>query len=264
MKIALPRNRSSTCRSPRREAGFTMVEIALSIAVVAFALVAIVGVLPTGLQVQRDNREETIINTDGAYLLEAIRSGNDHLGLLSNTNGIAVYMLTVNYYDGSSVVIANEDTKDPVSGQTLLGLLSSPRRTDRTGVSNVIAWVRAMNGSAIDRDPLAQDLAFRYQLIAEVVPHQAFPANTISTLHSNDVSRLRHLEANLHEVRLAFRWPLYRDSTSAIQNARVGTKRRTFRALVGGNISTRATNVVGKDVALFYFQPSVYRSAPKP
>src|SRR5688572_11872570 len=38
---------------------FTMVEIAICIAVIGFALVAIVGVLPIGMQVQKDNREET-------------------------------------------------------------------------------------------------------------------------------------------------------------------------------------------------------------
>jgi len=42
-----------------------MVEIALCIAVVAFALVAILGVMPTGLQVQKDNREDTIIIRTG-------------------------------------------------------------------------------------------------------------------------------------------------------------------------------------------------------
>ena len=63
----------------RNQQAFTMVEIALSIAIVGFAMVAIIGVLPTGFQVQRDNREETIINQDGTYLLEAIRSGG--LGL---------------------------------------------------------------------------------------------------------------------------------------------------------------------------------------
>ncbi|MCZ7639230.1 MAG: prepilin-type N-terminal cleavage/methylation domain-containing protein [Verrucomicrobia bacterium] len=59
----------------RSEAGFTMVEIAISIAIVAFALVAIIGVLPTGFDVQRRNRENTIINQEGSLWLEAIRSG---------------------------------------------------------------------------------------------------------------------------------------------------------------------------------------------
>src|SRR5690348_14533076 len=58
------------------EAGFTMVEIALSLGIIAFALVAIIGVMPSGMKVQRENREDTIVNQDASYLLEAIRSGS--------------------------------------------------------------------------------------------------------------------------------------------------------------------------------------------
>jgi len=56
------RSSRSASRSARR--GFTMVEIAIALAVIAFALVAIIGVLPIGMNVQRDNRAETIINQD--------------------------------------------------------------------------------------------------------------------------------------------------------------------------------------------------------
>ncbi|MGB6501305.1 MAG: hypothetical protein WBG19_07905, partial [Thermoplasmata archaeon] len=52
-----------------------MVEIALSLAIIAFALVAIIGILPAGLSVQKDNREQTVINLDAAYLMDAIRHG---------------------------------------------------------------------------------------------------------------------------------------------------------------------------------------------
>src|SRR5947207_15476724 len=65
-------------------AAFTMVEIALCLGVIAFALVAIIGVLPTGVRVQRDNREDTIINQEGLLLLEAIRSGSQGLDYLTN------------------------------------------------------------------------------------------------------------------------------------------------------------------------------------
>src|SRR5437868_7481710 len=64
--------------------GFTMVEIALSIAVVAFALVAILGVLPTGMTVQKDNRDDNVINQEGRYWLEAIRSGARGIEDLTN------------------------------------------------------------------------------------------------------------------------------------------------------------------------------------
>src|SRR5437016_7186299 len=67
-----------------KNAAFTMVEIALCLGVIAFALVAIIGVLPTGLRVQRDNREDTIINQEGLLWVEAIRSGSRGLDYLTN------------------------------------------------------------------------------------------------------------------------------------------------------------------------------------
>src|ERR1044071_7536606 len=64
--------------------GFTMVEIAFSLAIVAFALVAIMGVLPTGMTVQKDNREDTLINNDGSFWVEALRSGSRAIDDLTN------------------------------------------------------------------------------------------------------------------------------------------------------------------------------------
>ena len=65
-------------------AAFTMVEIAISLAIIGIALVAIIGVLPLGMNVQRDNREATVINQDASVFLEAIRNGS--LGLNDLTN----------------------------------------------------------------------------------------------------------------------------------------------------------------------------------
>src|SRR6267143_1351723 len=65
-------------------AAFTMVEIAISLGVIAVALVAILGVLPTGVRVQRDNREDTILNQEGVFWLDAIRSGSRGLDYLTN------------------------------------------------------------------------------------------------------------------------------------------------------------------------------------
>lgn len=240
----------------RRQAGFTMVEIALSLAVVGFALVAILGVLPTGLQVQKDNREETIINAEGAYLMEAIRTGNDRLGALSN----AVYFLELNYKNGSRDVVAADDN-GPIAldGQRLVGLLATPKSQASEGVSNVVAWLRAINSPAIDRDPDARDVAFRYQLIAEVQPFVGYPPGLTNLLGTNRLGQLYALQRGLHEVRLTFRWPLFRDNAANPENARVGTHRRTFRALVGGNQLFYPTNILGHERLVYYFQPSDYR-----
>src|SRR5881409_1035994 len=58
---------------------FTLVEIAICLGIIGFALVAIIGILPAGLQVQRDNKEDTIVNQEGTYLLESIRNGAEEL-----------------------------------------------------------------------------------------------------------------------------------------------------------------------------------------
>ena len=57
-------------------AAFTMIEIALCIAVVAIAMVAIIGVLPAGLNVQKQNREESLLTQDAELLLNALRGGH--------------------------------------------------------------------------------------------------------------------------------------------------------------------------------------------
>ena len=59
-----------------------MIEIALCLAIIGFALVSILLVLPSGMNTQRDTREETIIGQDASMLMEAIRGGargNDDL-----------------------------------------------------------------------------------------------------------------------------------------------------------------------------------------
>jgi type II secretory pathway pseudopilin PulG len=68
----------------RRQAAFTMIEIAMALAIVGFALVAIIGVLPQGVNVQRDNRRETIINQDANFYIDALRGGAQRLDDLTN------------------------------------------------------------------------------------------------------------------------------------------------------------------------------------
>ena len=87
----------------RSHSAFTLIEIAISLAVIGIALVAIIGVLPLGMNVQRDNREGTIINQDATIFLEAISKGARGLDDLTNY----VYAIT-NYwtlYDSSGAVV---------------------------------------------------------------------------------------------------------------------------------------------------------------
>jgi type II secretory pathway pseudopilin PulG len=71
-------------QSPRPQSAFTMIEIALCIAVVAIAMVAIIGVLPAGLNVQKQNREESLLTQDAELLLNVLRGGQTRLQDLLN------------------------------------------------------------------------------------------------------------------------------------------------------------------------------------
>ena len=64
--------------------GFTMIEIALCLAIVGFALVSILLVLPSGMNTQSQTRQETIIGQDATELIEAIRNGAFGMDDLTN------------------------------------------------------------------------------------------------------------------------------------------------------------------------------------
>src|SRR6185295_15695031 len=127
------------------KAAFTLIEIAISLAIIAFALVAIIGVLPIWLNVQRDNREETVVNHDASMLMDLIRSGSRGSDDLTN------YVIAIfNYWDHYDDV-TNRDTPKGLSpdiytptnaivggnplptfkldsGARILGLMSMPKR----------------------------------------------------------------------------------------------------------------------------------------
>jgi type II secretory pathway pseudopilin PulG len=197
-------------RNKQRSAAFTLVEIALALAIIGFALVAIIGVLPFGLNVQKENREETIVVQDANYLLDAIRTGARGLDDLTNyvesitnyvtefaivpdgagyvTNIVPPNIRTFGYtYNQASV----GDTAAPqnviTNGERIVGLLSTPKYqfnfpnptapVPNFFLSNyVVAYVRALSGPAIEKSPQTnanvRDLAFRYRLISEVTPFE--------------------------------------------------------------------------------------------
>src|SRR5690349_11468760 len=109
------------------QSAFTMVEVALSLGILAFALVAIVGVLPSGMKVQRESREETVVNQDGAYLLEAIRSGSQGVDDLTN------YVESITIRRGTQVFTYTNNLISPggfialTNGQHIISLLSTPK-----------------------------------------------------------------------------------------------------------------------------------------
>jgi prepilin-type N-terminal cleavage/methylation domain-containing protein len=55
--------------------GFTLSEVLLAVAIIAFGLVAVFSVLPFGLGAQKDNREETIIRYEAEYWFAVLQAG---------------------------------------------------------------------------------------------------------------------------------------------------------------------------------------------
>ena len=183
-----------------RQAAFTLVEVAISLAVIAFALVAILGLLPMGMEVQRDNRHDTIINQDGSYLIEAIRHGAQGIDDLTN------------YVDNFT------------SGAEVIRFLTQAGATNRL-------FMRSISGSAATKGPGTKDLTMRYEVTSQVVP-----AANIDTTVPYGVA----LAANLYEIRLLFRWPVYGpvggESLSTTPNFQV------FRTVVSGMVTNGFLN----------------------
>jgi len=182
-----------------------MVEIALCLGIIAFALVAIIGVLPTGIRVQKENREDTVINQDGTFLLEAIRSGSRNLDYLTN------YVDSITLSNRNQVVIFTNSpgfTADLggnkriegslTNGLAIVGLLTFPKypinpltgkiivdqRTGNPVATNTVSgYIRAISGSAIDKSKpvdktklaAIRDFAFAYQFTSEVIPLSPYP-----------------------------------------------------------------------------------------
>jgi len=249
-----------------------MVEIAISLAIIAFALVAIIGVLPLGLDVQKENRQETIINQDAGYFMDAIRNGARGLDDLTNyvigiTNYWTLYNTNVPPSRPWKRVTSDNDGYDPIgsrvtsinppppfsltNGYRIVGLLCTPK-LEYVGGENyqsnyLVAFVRALSGSATEKFPQSdksiQSLAFSYRLIPEIVPLPGYDTNSAYG---------KNLQANLNELRLLFRWPL-------LPNWSAGNGRQSYRSLVGGQL-VKTNDVTGQ--TLHFFHPTTFVNVP--
>jgi type II secretory pathway pseudopilin PulG len=187
-----------------------MMEIAISLAVIGIALVAIIGVLPMGMNVQQTNRQETVIGQDATVFMNAIRNGA--LGYDDLTN--YVYAIT-NYWtqfaaggtvsaqgvNGYTYALAYNAPGYPptafgerlTNGANIIGLMTEPEYIggsgdiggDRPGqpipclmyggISNhVVAYCHSISGPAVEKppqdNPILQQDAFGYRLFCVNAP----------------------------------------------------------------------------------------------
>jgi type II secretory pathway pseudopilin PulG len=255
---------------PGQSSGFTMIEIALSLAVIGFALVAIVGVLPVGMSVQKDNREETIVTLDAAYLMDALRTGARGQDNLTNhvigiTNYSYLYGATTNLISKNvafytplrySLGTAPIQSDYLTNGQNIIGLMTLPKyqyNSDGSFVSNYTTVdMRAINSSAIDQgtNQAARDFAFNYRVDIEVNPFNQFDPNWVTT-NVAAVADLTYLRANLSQIRLRYRWPILPNGKD------LGTGRQTFRTSQGGQV-VRVAGGAKQTPDKYFIQPQIY------
>lgn len=257
--------RASGARASHQPAGFTMIEVAISLGILAFALVAIVGVLPSGMKVQRENREGTVVNQDASFLLEAIRGGAKGVDILTN------YVESITVRRGAQITTYTNNVFRPApyvplsNAEHIVALLSTPKverlpngnwRTNR-----VTARMRAISGNALEKSTNALDFALRYQVTTEVMPYVGsvltnapiLPSNIVGAL-SGEPLRAVNMARNLYDVRVIIQWPLFQKGTGWD----VGRYRRTVRTLVSAELVPSYTNTVSP---LYLFQPNTFISA---
>ena len=227
-----------------------MIELALCLGVIAFALVAIIGVMPAGINVQKDNREETIINQDGMFWMEAIRSGSTGLDNLTNhVDSIRIQGLDI----GPDGILWETRKGAPLplrTGAQIIGLVSLPTHADVAGPLEIHNWprvdtgtvpnritakIRAISGNAVEKAGTMQDFAFTYIMIPEVRP-----IRTLEDLgylpDSKAQARVDEFaKSNFYEIKLTFRWPVFPRGNDFVTGNRV----KVFKTLVAGRLVNR-------------------------
>src|SRR5688572_8662108 len=142
----------------RSARAFTMVEIALSLAVVAFALVAIIGILPLGMTVQKDNREDTLINQEGRFWIETIKSGSR--GLHDLTNYVEQIKIEPKPNGPFPVITVDNRQNSYLTSSDIVMLLSVPKYefigTNRY-TNRITARVKAITGPATEQAPFTNN-----------------------------------------------------------------------------------------------------------
>ncbi|MGC9944393.1 MAG: hypothetical protein ABSE48_21415 [Verrucomicrobiota bacterium] len=267
----------------RPAAAFTMVEIAICLAIIGIALVGIIGVLPYGMNTQRDTREETIVNQDVAMLLPQITQGMRGSDDLTNyvyaiTNYWSLFGVNgqflksgVNGYsvNGSSVLGGFFPKVWLTNGMNIIGVLSTPEyvlgATPRgvpaypialPGIYNannyevysnhIVAYVHAMSGLASEKPPQDNEL-----MVNDAFTYRLLVVNAPVAIDTNavDTPFNHQLWQNQRELRLMFLSPQQ-------PNGSVGNNKLTFRTTVAGQLTP--SYVDGN--LLYFYQPQSFRA----
>jgi type II secretory pathway pseudopilin PulG len=267
-----------------------MIEIAICLAIIGFALIAIILALPFGLNAQRDNRQETIIGQDAGTLIELIRNGSHGADDLTN-HVYAIVNFSTNSYSGPSGyynpvltpemhaslssfeanfpdVPANRWYPILTNGANIIGLLSMPQLIDGSYhqtnnlltincfSNHIVAYVRSMSGLAAEQSP--QD---NQNMVGGTFAYRLYIENAAVAIDTNLFTQLpaynRNLSSSLHELRLTFRWPVLPNGGYANQ----GSSPLNFRASIAGTLNTNGVFIVPY-TQLYYYQSQNFSALP--
>jgi hypothetical protein len=238
------------------------------------------------MTVQKENRQETIINQDMSMFLEAIRNGGRGFDDLTNYVGAITNYWTI-YSDAGTIASGGIDSftytnafhngiktgSEITNGLRIIGLLSTPRYINgnsskaRFQSNYIVAYVRSMSGQAGEKfpqsNPMMQDLAFGYRLMPEIAAYTYYEpdwtnytayANTNDWIPRSNYWRVAStVQTNLCDLRLTFRWPTF-------PNGKVGNDRQIFRTVAGGHL-VQTNNLT---MPLWFFEPRTYVKANLP
>jgi type II secretory pathway pseudopilin PulG len=284
----------------RRGRAFTIIEIAICLGIIGFALVAIIAVLPRGLDVQKRNREETIIGQDAEVWMSALRNGalgyddlTNYVMVITNTwttydNKYVLLKSNVDYYTPSNSVvtsIAPEPAFPLTNGSRIIGLLSMPKRIPEFVMdppvggfqSNyVVAYVRAFSGTIVNKVPQTNSIilsdAFIYRMIVENFPYGPLDTNAfcMNCAATNGLSQAQMIaRTNLLHTVLTLR-DNARDLRlvfrwPVLPNGQIpGYGLATFRAMTSGMLLKTNDPSAGSDQPMFFVRASSYINTTYP
>jgi hypothetical protein len=262
--------------------------------------VAIIAALPRGLDVQKRNREETIIGHDADIWMSSIRSGAKGYDDLTN------YVLCItNFwttYDANSKVVKSDvDYYTPsnsgrtsvfpatgdfplTNGAHIIGLLSTPKFTETVSPLNVmappyqsnyvVAYVRAMSGAVVDKvpqnNPVILGDAFIYRMIVENFPYVPIDTNGIclDCLATNGLTKSQLIDRTNQMLMV---WAMQTNLNDlrlkfrwpVLPGGKLLDFNATFRSMADGRM-LQTNDPANSSQPLYFVQPSTYYFDKKP
>ena len=281
-------------RGKLRKAAFTMVEIALALAIIGFALVAIIGVLPAGLNVQKNNRQETIVTQDANYFMEAIRNGARGLDDLTNyvisiTNYWTIWNTNVQFgqpwvqvganydgYTGGAITpvglnpanfrfkshvtsaLVNENAFPLTNGFNIVGLLGRPKLEPVPVAGQPYPDIRSNHVVALVRalSGAASEKAPQTNALVQDLAFSYRMVTEVFTLPEAPIGT-NNLPALAYSQTLQDRLREVRLKFAwpLLPRNNLGNGRQTFRTQVGGQLEVLPTLV---NQPVYFFNPTTY------